>query len=182
MINLFHLIEVCNEPGTLRVVLFIKKILNVVFTAIPIGLIIIISIDMFKNIIASNDEAKKNITKSIKRIIYCAIVFLVPTIINLMVYLITELDINIPYTECWKNADEIIIKEKEISNAEELVKKAETDQTYQSVSEAQTAVSQITDNTKKEEFQKKLNELREKIDKKYNETINQDEKTGGAGR
>ena len=59
MINLFHLIEVCNEPGTLRVVLFIKKILNVVFTAIPIGLIIIISIDMFKNIIASNDEAKK---------------------------------------------------------------------------------------------------------------------------
>ena len=54
--------------------------------AIPILLIVLISFDLFKALTGEvDDKAKKDaISKSVKRLLYALIIFLIPTIVNLV--------------------------------------------------------------------------------------------------
>ena len=62
-------ISECGGSGILKVLLFIKEIMNVLFIIVPIGLIIIMSIDLAKAVMSSDSEEMKKVTKiTIKRI------------------------------------------------------------------------------------------------------------------
>ena len=72
-----------NYCQAARVIVFVKKIMNIVFFIVPMLLIVMLSFDFFKNVIfGSEDEAKKNTSLAIKRIIAAIILFLIPHIIN----------------------------------------------------------------------------------------------------
>ena len=118
--------EVCETSAILKVIYFVFEIINIAFMIIPIGLIIMIMVDFFKNVIASkDDEMKKNLNLAIKRIIMCIAVFLVPTVVKLLVGIVEKADTNlsVPYLTCIKNADLESIKMFE--NIEKIEKQQE---------------------------------------------------------
>lgn len=82
--------------------------MNIAFIIIPIGLIVFITIDFAKCVIANKeDEIKKNQSIAIKRIIYSIALFFVPSIVNITMGLVDKalgsnnLD---TITACWTNA------------------------------------------------------------------------------
>lgn len=83
----------CNNSNILKVVYFIKQIINIVLTVVPIGVILVGTLDFFKNIIAkTEDTQKKDLNVFIKRIIFMIVLFLIPTIVGIVTDLIYEED------------------------------------------------------------------------------------------
>ena len=165
MTTLINFLDICKEPGIIKVLLYIKRFINFVLVVIHIGLILIITIDLFKNIMSPKDDNdKKNTSKAIKRIIYCIILFLVPNIINLTIDLTETIGINIPYTACWSNASPSKLKKLEIEQAKKLVNKAETSLNDDNLLKAQNAVKQITDDEQRKMYEKRLEEVSKKIE------------------
>ena len=116
------LIKPCEDIAVLKTVLFIKKILEIVLYIIPIILILMIMLDLTKNVIASkDDEMKKNFQIAIKRIISAVILFLVPTIVNFAINGLGEF--NSDYKTCLQvtkeSIEEQIVKNKEKCENEE---------------------------------------------------------------
>lgn len=74
----------------MRVIVFVKKIMNIIFFIVPMLLIVMLSLDFFKSSISnSDDNMRKNIILAIKRIIAAILLFLVPTITNMTMSVLT---------------------------------------------------------------------------------------------
>ena len=77
-------LNVCNDAGFIleKIVLIVK----IVRIAIPILLIVLVSYDFFKALTGEvNEKTKKDaISNASKRLIYAAIIFLIPTIVNIV--------------------------------------------------------------------------------------------------
>lgn len=105
----------CNSSGILEIVLFIKKILNILQVAAPVLLIIIAMIDIVKLVsspVNSSDKVKKAI---LSRFFAAIMFFLVPSILNIMFNFFA--DMNYEQSSCWVNAnEEYIAKRKEEEN------------------------------------------------------------------
>lgn len=96
-------ISECGGSGVLKVLLFIKEIMNVLFIIVPIGLIIIMSIDLAKAVMSSDSEKMKKVTKvTIKRIVYAVILFAIPTIVSIFNSLLGDLGVD--YARCFTMA------------------------------------------------------------------------------
>lgn len=94
----------CGGSGFLKILLFIKILINAIFTIVPIGLIIIISIDLTKAVIASDpDKMKEKANISVKRLIYAVILFSVPYIVSLFSDVVGTSEIS--YSYCLNNAN-----------------------------------------------------------------------------
>lgn len=104
----------CNDCFLLRLFYFIKVILDFTFIILPIILIVLISIDLAKCVIANkDDDIKKNKRIAIKRIIYCVAAFFVPTIVNITMSLIHEFvdeDTKSTTLSCWVEANKDSVK------------------------------------------------------------------------
>ena len=82
---------VCGGADILRVIKFVWMLLDIVFFIVPIVLIVMISLDFAKNVIAGkDDEMRKNFGIVIKRIIYCVAIFLVEPICALVIDMVTD--------------------------------------------------------------------------------------------
>ena len=83
--------ELCKTNEAYKVMYFIFKIIEIAMIVIPIGLIVMMSVDYLKNVFAGNtDEMQKNFKISIKRIIYCIIIFLIPMTVRLTLSIISN--------------------------------------------------------------------------------------------
>ena len=90
---------VCGGADVLKTLKFIMTILNIIFIGVPIILILFISIDFAKNVIASSaDEMNKNVQRAVKRLIACLILFLIPTIVNASIKVLGSLGVD--YANC----------------------------------------------------------------------------------
>ena len=98
--------DACTNVGIPKVIYFIKLLLNIAFIAVPIGLIVFGLIDFSKSV-ASGDEkdGKKNLNLFIKRLIYGALVFCVPWIVNVVMHLLGDLTKDVNWTDCYNNAN-----------------------------------------------------------------------------
>lgn len=117
---MLFLVEACQDVEILKLILYIKLILKYACIIVPILLIIMMTFDFVKNVLASKeDEMKKNQKIAIKRIIYAVALFFVMPIVNVIFGLpgLNELG----YIECWNHADENYIRKQEekSSNIEE---------------------------------------------------------------
>ena len=98
-------LEKCGPSALLKVILFVKQLLDILKFLIPIGLIIIISIDFSKAVISSKeDEMKKNFNLAIKRLILGVAIFLIPSIIDTTMGLLGETGVGIG--SCFANINE----------------------------------------------------------------------------
>lgn len=107
----------CGPSGLLRVIYFFKLILDIIFIIIPIGLIVLLSIDFSKAIISGDVDAQAKVFKlATKRIMYAVIVFFVPTIVGIVNEVLGDLGVN--YSVCFNdvNLDAInSLEEEEIA-------------------------------------------------------------------
>ena len=122
---MFFLTGACQSSGFLKIVWFILQLLNIAFIVVPIGLIIMITMDFFKSVIADLETMTNNLKLAIKRILFCVVIFFLPTIVNLFIGVLDEVGIELGYSECIANANLETIKAFEA--AEKLNKK---DYTY----------------------------------------------------
>ena len=96
--------DICSSDNAVgQVVALAKMIVKVLQIAIPVGLIIMGTIDMGKSVIAGDEKKiKENQGKFVKRIISAVIVFLIPLIINVVLNFVVQ-DSN-DWVKCWNEA------------------------------------------------------------------------------
>ena len=92
------------KPEIQRILGIAKLIINIIRWIVPIGLIVMTTIDVFKNVI--NPESKDGMKKIGTRIISAVIVFLVPFILNLVLKLVSVGDSSVDTSiwSCWDSA------------------------------------------------------------------------------
>jgi len=92
--------------GIIRIFSLVKSFLTLIQIAVPIGLIIMGTIDFSKAVMASDeDKMKKAQNIFIKRIIYALLVFLVVVIVRFTMNFISGSNTNVnSWLECWEKA------------------------------------------------------------------------------
>lgn len=105
------IVDACTNPDILKVIYFVKLIINIVKIVVPIGLVIIGMIDFSKSVATSNEEVqKKNVSLFVKRIICAVLVFAVPWIVETLIVSLGNLTEGVNFTDCLENANEDKIK------------------------------------------------------------------------
>ena len=80
-----------------------KMVIKVLQIAVPIGLIVMGTIDMAKAVIAGDEKKMKEAQKPfVKRIIAAVIVFLIPIIVNMILSFLTKG--NSDWIDCWNHS------------------------------------------------------------------------------
>ena len=97
--------DVCSDLDFLRVIYFVKGSLIIVRALVPIILIIMATIDIYKVVIKNNEKPTKTI---LNRFIAAFFVFFVPTFLNVVLNSLGQS--NIGESVCWINANESNIK------------------------------------------------------------------------
>lgn len=94
--------DVCTG-GISDIVGLAKMVIRVLQIVVPIGLIVMGTIDMAKAVIAGDEKKMKEAQKPfIKRIIAAIIVFLIPLIVNMVLSFVTKG--NSEWIDCWNNS------------------------------------------------------------------------------
>ena len=94
----------CGGADVLKIIKFVSILLDIVLFIIPMALIVMVSVDFAKNVIAGkDDEMKKNVNLAIKRIMFCAALFLVNPIVSFVITFIGENSEN--YLKCIEIAE-----------------------------------------------------------------------------
>ena len=93
---------VCETPDILRVVYFIKIIINIIKIIIPIVLIIFVTIDCAKGVINEDKKFNDCLKVNSSKIISAIFIFTIPTIVNIVLEIIDE---KTEYESCWINAN-----------------------------------------------------------------------------
>lgn len=141
--------DACTNPDILRIIAFILELLKIVYIAVPIGLIIMVSLDFAKNVMAGKtDDMDKNLKKAIKRILYSVCIFLVPTVV---LFAINTLgDFNVPYATCISNSNIEKIDELTVDKAEELLASAKEKVTNLTKDDDSSQIAAIIDKASSE--------------------------------
>lgn len=100
----------CNDIGILKVIYFIKIVLNILKIVVPIFLIISCMITAIKNVTSSKGFDSKLIKNMGIKMLAAVFVFLVPSILNITLSILDQQ--NFQLSSCWKNAT------KEVMNME----------------------------------------------------------------
>ncbi len=102
---MYFLADVCETSTVLKVFYFIIQLIKIACILIPTGLLLMMSFDFFKNLLTSEEsEMQKNTKLVFKRVLYCVIVFAIPTIVNLTVKILNSADVKLIYNTCISNA------------------------------------------------------------------------------
>lgn len=135
---MYFLLSGCQNPDILRLILLAKKILDIAFIIIPIGLIVFIVIDLFKMMIAGEDKGGKNVKLIINRVIFAVLIFFVPTIVSFIMNTLSNagVDIGTDYTTCLNNANKSTIAHYQRKQDEEEKIKKDKAQLQQQIEES----------------------------------------------
>lgn len=94
--------EVCSNQNILAVIYFVWTIVSWVLRIVPIILIVMVSLDFAKNVMANGADAmNKNLKMAISRIISCVLCFLVPSFVTTLNTILGDFGVN--YSKCFDN-------------------------------------------------------------------------------
>ena len=94
--------EVCSNQNILAVIYFVWTIVSWVLRIVPIILIVMVSLDFAKNVMANGADAmNKNLKMVISRIISCVLCFLVPSFVTTLNTILGDFGVN--YSKCFDN-------------------------------------------------------------------------------
>ena len=94
----------CSNPLIVRILYLFKTTLSIIKFIIPIGLIIMTAIDLYKNLINGNDENYSNIKKIGRRMFAAILVFCIPTFITLIFELLNINTTSSNFASCYSEA------------------------------------------------------------------------------
>ena len=103
---MYFLLDTCENPAILRLFFFGLLIRDVIFTVVPIGLIIMLLVDFSKSVVSAGSIELKGTNIVIKRIIYALIIFLTPWIVDALMSILdgAGLSVGTNYKLCVSNA------------------------------------------------------------------------------
>ncbi len=119
------ILATCDNSSLLNTILFIKNMINIIFIVTPIILVLLLSIDLAKNVFSKDDnDNQKNLRLGIKRIIYSLILFFVPTIIEAFMNMIDDYS---KVADCYTIATEEKVQELYEKEEKEYVERRDED-------------------------------------------------------
>lgn len=104
---MYFLLDACSNPNLLRVIYFGYIIMQVIFTLVPIGLILMLLIDFSKAVIMANDDKVTKSTKIVvQRIVSAIVVFSMPWIVSALMSFVNSTGVSGSnnYLTCIDNA------------------------------------------------------------------------------
>ncbi len=147
---MFVLNTACDDASFLATVLFIKKLVKIITIIIPIVLVLLLSVDIAKAVIASDDNEMKKAQKLvIRRIVYALTIFFVPLVVDATFSLLGEREVF--GLSCYNNAIDDVVDVLAQAEKESLLKYEEDTKKLIDVAKQS-----------KQEADKGLNELRQK--------------------
>ena len=150
--------NICEHSSTLRVIYLINNIIEILFIAVPAALVLVLSIDIAKNVLSKDDnEIKETLKKGIKRIIYASLLFFVPLIVKLSFSFLGN--IGVKYLDCFSMATKENIEKYEAKEEKEKEQRAKERQEeleqQKKIKEEEQAKEQAEAIKKREENRKK---------------------------
>ena len=131
MDGLFFL-DACTSSSVLKTILFIETLLKYISYIIPIGLIVIVTIDFSKAVISMDEkEMNKNVKIVVKRIIYAMFFFFVPLIGKFAVNMVSNTAMS-DYSICLTNTGNIAYYEA-LEAAKKKIEEEKTKEWYASL-------------------------------------------------
>ena len=142
----------CENSHFLTLILYIKSVLDIIFIVVPIILIIILGIKVFK-IVTSPEKAKEEAKAMLFKIIALICVFFVSVFVNVVLSMLDKQGVQ--ETECWLRANSADIeKYKAIETAEKELKEAKRIETANKNREEAERYDQVRKEKVKENRQK----------------------------
>ena len=100
----------CETPSVLKVFYFLKTIINVIKTLVPVIVIIMGTVSLSKAMLSNDKNAVKIATKSIVTKILIGIsIFFIPTLVSSLLIYFGNLQDDLNFTDCFENANKIQI-------------------------------------------------------------------------
>lgn len=154
----------CDSVSLLRTLLFSKSILQIIFIIIPIVLIVFITIDVVKMVIGKEEDFKKIPMLILKRVAATVILFFVPFIVTFLLTRIGQINDN--KLACYDSATIENIQSLEKKKADDIIAKININNiSLSDINSLYKAISNISDKTVKNQYEKKLKELKDKYNK-----------------
>jgi hypothetical protein len=138
-----QILEACKDLGTLGAILFIKNLVSILCIVTPILLLLMLTIDFVLGTIKGDTEKTSGIVeKAVKRIIFAALIFFIPTIVNAFMSLIGE---KTNYSDCYNRANSEVIEQltAEAREKENLKKKYNEEQVKQIIKARETKQKEL---------------------------------------
>lgn len=137
----------------LGIIYFIRELLKIVCFLIPIGLILMISLDFMKGVISFDDGSSKVLNYVIKRVLYAVVIFLLPSTVFAL-FNILGVDAS-DSNSCWTYVGETSVEEvKQISEAKEQAIEDKTNKLQNELIETLKKKNAISDSVNKNKKKK----------------------------
>ena len=160
-------LSLCSDANVLKILRYIKILINIIFLIVPILLLVTASISYLKAISnADKDGIAKTNKAMISKCIAAVIIFFIPLITKMIVKLAST-DEN-DYISCIENATPEGISNAYVKNANDTIKKVKTSYDINDYNKAKDTIGNIDDELEKRALAKELEDTKVIIDLKQN--------------
>ncbi len=153
------ILSVCEVPEVLKVMRIVNIVIQIIRIAVPIILIVSAMIDLVRAV--SNSELNKITKPMVAKVVAAVLIFLIPTFVRVVANIAGN---DGEYEKCLGNITKETIELAYEKQEEILVSKAEESVDLNDYNNGISYLLNINDKTKKEEFQKRLDEVYKKIE------------------
>ena len=161
------ILSLCSDANVLKILRYIKIVINIIFLIVPILLLVTASISYLKAISnADKDGIAKTNKAMISKCIAAVIIFFIPLITKMIVKLAST-DEN-DYISCIENATPEGISNAYVINANDTIKKVKTSYDINDYNKAKDTIGNIDDELEKRALAKELEDTKVIIDLKQN--------------
>ena len=161
------ILSLCSDANVLKILRYIKIVINIIFLIVPILLLVTASISYLKAISnADKDGIAKTNKAMISKCIAAVIIFFIPLITKMIVKLAST-DEN-DYISCIENATPEGISNAYVINANDAVSKVKKSYNINDYNIAKEALRNVEDELEKRALAKELEDAKVIIDLKQN--------------
>lgn len=161
------ILQICDNPTVLSVMRIVNIAILIIKIAVPILLILTGMITLLKTIkVGEEDSLAKAKKQLINNAIAAVVIFFVPTFVNVLVKVSLT---NGEYKDCLNNTSTEVINQKYYDIAVNSISKAESSSKYNDYYDAVNKVNNIKDTDTKNALKKRLDNVKDIIDKKIEE-------------
>ena len=145
---------ICNNSNFLSVVLLVKNLIDIISIAVPIILILMLSIELSKIVMGNTDKMVPKVVKSVVvKTIAAVAIFFIPTLVNVLLSMLNQT--NYVSTDCWNNANSLTIAEfKAVEEANKIQAQEDVDKEKKEAKQEREKVEKIREEARKENEKK----------------------------
>ena len=164
------ILSICETPELLEVMRIVKTVVDIIKIVVPIILIVSLMVSIMGAVSGKiDDDLPKVLQLSINKIFAAILVFLIPTVINILFATMDAQSIN--YAACLNNATPEKISASYINRAQKYVIIANDTLTRGDYNAARSLVLKLKDPNEKKNLEDQLKEIEKKVKKKEKEDV-----------